>query len=126
EGDWIRAGVEHNGNGLRSPFDQACDRGAHRIDHVDFLMFEINRCLLHHPQIASAVAHVKNDLSSLFDAYLSETLPEPLAGAEARASVVAASGAMGAGLRRLDGGGRSEGPPRQGPEEHSAIDHSIT
>ncbi len=121
ERDWIATDVEHNGDSLCSPLDHERDRGGHRIDQVDFLTFEIPRCLLHRLQIAFALAYVENELFPLLEAQLSETFAEPVDGPQIRAALQDDSDAIDAGLLRLGGERRGEEAAGEGPEKRASI-----
>src|SRR6266851_4077901 len=120
-GDWIITGVEHNGDSLGSPFDHERNPGTQRIDQVDVLPFEIPRCLLHHLQIAAAVAYLENELFSLRETHLCETIPQPVDGSQVRASLHDDSDAIDAGLLRFGGKRRGEETASQAPQEGASV-----
>src|SRR5438128_8654126 len=123
--DWIRPGVEHDGNRLRRLLGRKRHGAADCVDQVDFLTFEIPRRLLHRLQIALAFADVKDELP-LLEAQLPETLPEPVDGSHIRTALQDDSDAIDASLLRFGGAWSGEKTDRHSAEERSSSDHRIS
>src|SRR5437667_221770 len=74
----VSPGAENDGDVYRRTLCCYADGGLSCIYEVNFLVFEIPRCLLRCFQIALRVSYCQDKLFSLFKSQLSESDPEPV------------------------------------------------
>src|SRR5439155_13260488 len=117
DGHRIRPDVEHDRDALRRPLGGESDRGCERVDQVNLLLFETPRRRIHRRQIAFGVAHVEDELPSLPESQLPESVPQPVDDRVVRPSLEDDSYAIDARLLRLDGERRGEETHAHGAEK---------